>query len=217
MRTVESVLFDMDGVVLDSMKCHAGAWIAALSEFGICVQEHDIFIREGMTGKDSIIDIFADKGVKNPGIDELNRLIEIKLSVFKECSIHPFPLIDDILEFLSSKNVPMALVTGSLRRSVDQILPERIRGFFSVVITADDVTRGKPDPEPYSAALRSLGVNPDTAVAVENAPMGIRSAVDAGLRCIALETTLNRGYLRMASMVLQDHPALYQFFKKALT
>ena len=87
----------------------------------------------------------------------------------------------------------------------DSLLPEvageEILGRFEIVVTGDKVTRGKPHPEPYLTGLEMLGLKADQAVAVENAPAGIRSALGAGLTCLALSTTLSPDHLKEADQV----------------
>jgi beta-phosphoglucomutase len=213
---IRSVLFDMDGVILDSMPRHSEAWIEVLGEYGVRLEPMDIYRREGMSGRESIIDIFSEKGIEYPGDDEYGRILEKKLEIFERQSVGVFPLVEEILAFLKGKRVGMVLVTGSLRRSVDRALPSRIRGYFNAAVTADDVASGKPHPEPYISALRLAGGDADGALAVENAPMGIRSAVSAGIRCIALATSLSEEHLREASLVLRDHRALLEYLHARL-
>ncbi len=84
-------------------------------------------------------------------------------------------------------------------------------------MTADDVKKGKPDPEPYLKALHHLGSKPESSVVIENAPMGIRSAKSAGLTCYAIETSLSGEYLHEADLVFHNHQALFAFLMKRIS
>jgi beta-phosphoglucomutase-like phosphatase (HAD superfamily) len=102
-------------------------------------------------------------------------------------------------------------VTGTSRHELDEMLPDEIKNLFSVIVTGSDVRFGKPHPEPYQQSLKRLNIEPEKAIVIENAPLGIRSAKRAGLKCFALETSLSREYLKEADYIfrsfkeLQDH------------
>ncbi len=217
MKKYNAILFDMDGVIVDSMGCHASSWIDVFSGYSIKLNHSDIYAREGMSGLESIIDIFKEKQFPVPSMNELRILQDRKLELFEKHSIHIFPEIPDILEFISVKKIPMGLVTGSLRRSVNHVLPADIESFFSVIVTVEDIRRGKPDPEPYLRAAGEIGCPPDKALVIENAPMGILSAKGASMDCFAIETTLKKPYLKNADMVFPDHRTLYEYLKTNLT
>ncbi|MBN1531924.1 MAG: HAD family phosphatase [Spirochaetes bacterium] len=206
----------MDGVILDSMPRHADAWIRVFRQYGVDLAPLDIYRREGMSGRDSVIDIFRERNVAYPGDDEYGRILEKKISIFERQPVGLFPLVKEILHFLRERRIALALVTGSLRRSVERALPRDVMDCFDAVVTADDVSRGKPDPEPYATALRLAGGGVHESLAVENAPMGIRSAVGAGIQCIALATSLPEEHLREASLVLQDHRELMEYLQDRL-
>jgi len=95
----------------------------------------------------------------------------------------------------------LALVTGTSRHELYQILPTSLRDLFSVIVTGSDVKHGKPHPEPYLKSLKGLKIKASAAVVIENAPFGIRSAKQAGLKCIALETSLPKKYLSEADAI----------------
>ncbi len=212
-KRYSAVLFDMDGVIVDSMPCHAGAWIEVFKEHGLVLTTEDIYKREGMSGLDSIKDIFVEKGYPVPAVEDLRRLQEKKHVLFERHRVEVFPFVRDMLETLTLENISVGLVTGSLRRSVRHVLPLHLEKFFSVIITVEDIVRGKPSPEPYLKALEALAVNGKAALAVENAPLGIRAAKRAGIDCFALETTLAASYLGEADEIFPDHQSLLHRFQ----
>lgn len=209
------ILFDMDGVVVDSMRYHADGWQTVFKEnCGIELTREDIFKREGMSGLSSIVDIFAEKGIEVPAERELMELREKKLELFEQNEIQLFPEMRSILEFLYSKNIGIGLVTGSLRRSVQHVLKDDILKYFEAVITVDDISLGKPHPEPYLNGIDKLGVEKKYVLAIENAPMGIISAKGAGIDCFAIETTLGGDYLNGADIVFKNHREIYKYFRE---
>lgn len=209
MGEFKSILFDMDGVIVDSMRHHADCWIRVFEEYGVTLSPEDIFLREGMSGIGSIIDIFRSKGQSVPDPEEMKRLQERKLELFERHTVSVFPGMREVLEFLAVKGVVLGLVTGSLRRSVSHVLPAGIIERFRSVITVDDIENGKPHPEPYLKGLKQVGFLPGEVLAVENAPLGIHSAKSAGLRCFAITTTLSPKYLEHADRVFPSHAEFY--------
>jgi beta-phosphoglucomutase len=123
--------------------------------------------------------------------DEAQRLADEKRAIFDglEPSLVPgmLPLVYD----LRGRGYRLALVTGSSRSVVDGVSESvDLRILFEAMVTGDQVTHGKPDPEPYRIAAERLNLTPGECLVVENAPMGIRSAKAAGMACVALATTL---------------------------
>lgn len=216
MKKYTALLFDMDGVIADSMQYHARAWMEVLAEEGLSLDRIDIFKREGMSGLDSIVDIFREKMVEPPGMERLKKLQEKKHAVFERNRVGVFPRVEDILSLASSRGLLLGLVTGSLRRSVNHVLPPEIGRYFDTIVSVEDIVHGKPHPESYLLALSRLGSRASEAMAVENAPQGIQSAKGAGLYCLALETTLPGSYLSAADEIFGDHEALLEYFERIL-
>jgi len=208
-----AILFDMDGVIVDSMRFHAAAWKQVLRDYGVVVNDIDIYLREGMSGRQSVEDIFFEYGQSFPDERVFQDLIAKKHALFESNHILLFPCVEAILEFIKGRNVLTGLVTGSLKRSVDHLLDPGVLSQFNVVVTAEDVSKGKPDPEPYALALEMLGVKPELSLIIENAPMGIRSAKSAGATCYALETTLPARYLKEADKIVSDHRSLLELLQ----
>jgi len=216
MKKYKAVLFDMDGVIADSMHWHAESWQKVFNEFGIELSKAEIFKREGMSGLASIIDIIKEKGKRIPGNDELHLLQKNKLELFETGKVEVYPYAIDILEIVHLKNLKTGLVTGSLRRSVDFILPAEIVKYFDVIVTVDDISNGKPHPEPYLKAMKELDSGPEETLVIENAPLGIISAKEAGADCYALETTLDSCHLEEADMIFRSHEQLLNYLKDNL-
>lgn len=216
MKKYKAVLFDMDGVIADSMHWHAESWQKVFNEFGIELSKAEIFKREGMSGLASIIDIIKEKGKRIPGNDELHLLQKNKLELFETGKVEVYPYAEDILEIVHLKILKTGLVTGSLRRSVDFILPAGIVKYFDVIVTVDDINNGKPHPEPYLKAMKKLDSEPAETLVIENAPLGIISAKEAGADCYALETTLDGSHLKGADMIFSNHEQLLNYLKDNL-
>ncbi|HAJ57600.1 MAG TPA: hypothetical protein DCL35_07530 [Candidatus Omnitrophica bacterium] len=205
---VKAGIFDMDGVITNTMPYHYRAWKKVFKDEGINVSECEIYLREGQPGNITIKEIFSERGER---YDEhrMKRILAEKERLFKKTVRRRFIRGSrPFLYFLRSKGIRLALVTGTARHEVVRILPEKLLGLFEVTITGDEVKRGKPHPEPYLLALKKLGIRAKEAVVIENAPFGIRSAKHAKIACIALETSLPKGYLKSADHVFPSFKEL---------
>ena len=190
MKKYSTVLFDMDGVIVDSMHWHVESWQRVLREYNIDLPKTEIFIREGMSGLASIVDILKTNNHSVPAEDELEKLLLKKLSIFETGRVGIFPHALDIIKLVKSRKLKTGLVTGSLRRSVNYMLKDDLLSCFDVIVAVDEIINGKPHPEPYLKAMDKLGSNPNEVLVIENAPLGITSAKKAGADCFAIETTL---------------------------
>lgn len=128
-----------------------------------------------------------------------------KREVFKKIAkVQPYPGIENLLKELKQKRKKVALVTGTSRSELPKVLPNSIFKLFDIVITADDVNNGKPNPEPYLKALNLLNLDKKETIVVENAPLGIKSAKATGLFCIAVTTSLPKKFLYEADVIVKN-------------
>ncbi len=212
----EALCFDMDGVIVDSMPWHVKAWQEAFREFGLQVPEETLYLHEGAIEAETACKIFEDQGV-SPTKELFQKVLALQRRIFnlKYCRlVRPFPEVPDILAELKRQGKRLALVTSSHQEILQEILPKDLLLLFQFVLTGDQVQRRKPHPEPYLRAVEGLKVPVDRALAVENAPAGIKAAKGAGLFCIALTTTLPPEHLREADLILPKHHDLYRLFKE---
>ncbi len=207
---MKAVLFDMDGVILDSMPYHVKAWQQAMEEWGLSVPAHLIYLHEGAIEPETAVAIFRQNDCP---IDEetfhniLARQREIFTTEFQD-KIRPFPGVPELLEDLRSRGHEVALVTSSHSEILNEVLPREIREMMSHIVTGDQVTRRKPFPDPYLKAFNALGLPRSRCTVVENAPAGIQAAKAAQLTCLALTTTLPEEYLTGADAIFPSHSLL---------
>ncbi len=200
----DALLFDMDGVITDSMPYHCEAWQRIFEGLGLSVPREEILRREGEKGLATLEAVLDQQGLHLPR-ERLRRILEEKEEVFRSLA-RPrlFPGAEELVTEIHERGKRIALVTGTSRQETESNLPPRLLQTFDAVVTGDMLERGKPGPEPYLAALRLLGAEPETSLAIENAPYGIRSAKGAGLRCIAVTTSLPAPYLEEADVTVRD-------------
>lgn len=187
----KAFLFDMDGVLFDSMPFHAQAWKTAMKHVGVDFDEYQVYLNEGRTGKSTVNEAFTKQLGREATEDEIQQIYADKSEIFQRISkTIPMPFADKVLEYLRQHNKKIVLVTGSGQKSLLAKLNESYLDIFSIenMVTSFDVKYGKPNPEPYVMGLQKAGVKPNEAVVVENAPLGVQAGVGANVFTIALNT-----------------------------
>ena len=179
----KAVLFDMDGVLYDSMPNHAVAWQKSMKEFGIVMSRADAYATEGQRGVDTIRQmVLAQKG-HDIGEAEAQEMYNLKTKYFHEMDEPPMmPGALQLMEQIHHCGMAIGVVTGSGQRPLIARLMKDYGQYLSVghIVTAYDVKRGKPHPDPYLEGMVRLGnLNPWNTIVVENAPLGVEAAVAA--------------------------------------
>ena len=208
-----AALFDMDGVITDTMPVHLRAWQEAFRPYGICVDKMDVYMREGQQSRTMGREIAEQKGL-NLSEEDLKKVVEEKGKFFEReaAGARAFDGVIETLKMLRGNGIKTALVTGSRASSARRVLQAAgVQDLFDVLVTGDDTDKGKPDPEPFLKAIEKLGVEKLDCVVVENAPLGIRSAKTAGVDyVIAVTTSLGEEYLKGADDVMASTAELLQ-------
>lgn len=188
---LKAVFFDMDGVLFDSMKYHAYAWVRAMRASGIPFTEYDCYMNEGRTGDSTINEFSLKYRGREATPQEAEEIYVLKSRYFESCpEVKPIPHVSSLLKKIKNQGLDIFIVTGSAQKSLLSRLNHNFPGVFSrdKMVTAFDVKYGKPHPEPYLIALKKARVEPWQALVIENAPLGIRSSVQAGIFTIAVNT-----------------------------
>jgi len=210
---IRSVLFDMDGVILDSMPYHVRAWQEALVEQGFSVSAELLYLHEGAIDLNTVAAVFQGNN-RLIDADMFHGILMRQMEIFAvryQSMIKPFPEVLHILKRLREAGMQLALVTSSHAEILNKVLPTEIKGRMDYIVTGDKVKRRKPSPDPFLTALSGLGQGPETCLVVENAPAGITAAKAAALHCVALTTTLPDVYLSDADAVLSSHAELSDY------
>ena len=188
---LRAVLFDMDGVLFDSMPHHADAWAEVMDRHGLRFSREEAFLHEGRTGA-ATINIAYNRQYGHDAPPELIEQIYAEKSAAFARRPEPvrMPGAPELLRKIQAQGLVPVLVTGSGQRSLLERLAHHYPGVFAPerMVTAFDVKRGKPDPEPYLMGLQKAGVRADEAVVVENAPIGVQAGHAAGIFTIAVNT-----------------------------
>ncbi len=187
----KAVLFDMDGVLYDSMPHHAIAWQESMKRFGIDMTEADAYATEGARGIDTIRQIATRQG-KEVSLEEAQRMYDEKSRIFHEMPDAPiFDGVFDMMEKIKRAGMTVNVVTGSGQRPLIRRLLNDFGRYLDEnhITTAYDVKHGKPYPDPYLMGLQKAGnLKPFEGIVVENAPLGVRSGVSAGIFTVAINS-----------------------------
>jgi HAD superfamily hydrolase (TIGR01509 family) len=186
---VSAAIFDMDGVLIDSGAHHRHAWRALLAELGTePVHPEHWRLTIGRPSEEAI-PLLLGRRVSGA---EARRLARRKRDLYQEraqTGMEPVPGVPEFLHALERQHVPRAVGTSASRWDAERLLDDLgLLRFFDVVVTADDVMLGKPDPEVWAQAARRLRVTPGHCVVFEDAPVGIQAARAAGMRAIGVTT-----------------------------
>lgn len=189
--TPKAVLFDMDGVLFDSMPNHARSWAKVCTEFGLHMTEQEAYMHEGRTGNATINILTQRYWNRDATPEEVERIYQEKCRLFNACPEAPkMPGAFEVLTKVKEAGMTIVVVTGSGQKSLLDRLEHNYPGFFhpDLIVSSKDVKHGKPNPEPYLMGLAKAGINPNEAIVVENAPLGVRAAVAARIFTIAVNT-----------------------------
>jgi beta-phosphoglucomutase len=211
----EAILFDLDGVLLDSMWAHVASWQEVFGRRGLTVSAEFIYRHEGALGRE-VVDAILERAGRRLEEDELAELFEEQIALYLDKyvqRVRPYADALTTVDRLRSLGLRLGVVTSSRRPVVMAGLPPDLAGHFEVIVTADMVAKYKPHPEPYLKGLRDLAIEPAAALAVENAPAGIDSAHGAGLTVWALTTTLGPDHLGRAARIFTDLTDMAAFLK----
>ena len=188
----KAVLFDMDGVLYNSMPNHAVAWQQSMTAFGIHMTADDAYATEGARGVDTIRMMVKKQQGRDIDEAEAQRMYDEKSRIFHEMPEAPvMPGIISLMEKIKEGGIHCGVVTGSGQRPLIQRILKDFGAFVSeqMITTAYDVKRGKPYPDPYLMGLQKAGnLQPWEAMVIENAPLGIQAGAAARIFTIGVNT-----------------------------
>ena len=222
MAQERAYFFDMDGVLFNSMPHHAIAWEEVMKEHDLPFTAYDCYLNEGRTGESVIREAMWKARNRDATPDEIKQIYTEKSERFNLLAQQAggTVVIDgvaEVLRYVQSTGSQIWVVTGSGMRSLLDNLNNALPPVFQRdrMITAFDVTHGKPDPEPYLKAWERSGLKKEQCFVIENAPLGIRSGKAAGLTVYAVNTgILTREDLAQADQVFDSMAELLEFLRQ---
>lgn len=188
---LKAVLFDMDGVLFNSMPNHAESWHRVMKRFGLGLSPEEAYMHEGRTGAATINIVSRRERGYDATVEEIKMIYQAKTEEFNKCPMaERMPGALEVLTKIKAAGLTPMVVTGSGQTSLLDRLNHNFPNIFQadLMVTAFDVKYGKPNPEPYLMALKKGGFKPNEALVIENAPLGVQAGVAAGIFTIAVNT-----------------------------
>jgi beta-phosphoglucomutase family hydrolase len=186
---LRAVIFDWDGVVVDSSAHHERSWEVLATKRGLPLPP-DHFKR-GFGKKNNVIIPDLGWAADPTEVDALaHEKEEIYRAMVREKGIEPLPGVRELLAGLREKGIPCAIASSTERANLDLPLDLMgLRDFFQVIVSGEEVLHGKPDPAVFLVAAKRLGIVPADCVVIEDALVGIEAAKRAGMAVLAVATT----------------------------
>ena len=196
-------IFDMDGTIVDSMPFHMQSWLQTLAERGIHISAEELERANRGTIDEVIRRIIGD----HLSDAQVDKIADRKEALYREIyRPHRRPVggLEAFLEAAKRLRIPTALATNAGDENIDFVLDGLgVRSNFQVVVSAKDVRLGKPDPEIYQLAAAQLGIPPERCIVFEDSRSGIEAARRAGMKVVAITTSLDANELNRDPTVIQ--------------
>lgn len=187
----KAVLFDMDGVIYNSMPNHAISWHKSMAKYGLHMTPEEAYQYEGMRGVETIKLLAHRQWNKELSDEEAHAMYDEKSNTFSTCPpAAKMEGVEDLMRKIKDTGLKIVVVTGSGQRSLLDKLEDEFPGLIhsELTVTSFDVKHGKPDPEPYLCGMKKVGIEPYEGIVVENAPLGVRAGVAANIFTVAVNT-----------------------------
>ncbi len=206
---LKALIFDMDGVLVDSMPFHAAAWKKAFLDLGMEIQDSDIYAIEGSNPKNGL-PLLIRKARKEPEAYDFETITSIYRQEFKRIfELKAFEGMRECLEVLKTR-FQLSVVSGSDHVIVHGIVDQLFPGIFDIVVTGDDIVNSKPHPDPFLKAVELLNVRREECLVIENAILGVEAAKKAEIYCIGIPTYVEPSQLDRADLLVGNHQQLMQ-------
>jgi len=184
-RSGFGVIFDMDGVLIDSAEPHFQSWHLLAQQEGASITRQHFQETFGRQNKDVIPALLGESAP-----ERVRRLADRKEAIYRELIRREAPIVPGAVELvraLSKAHVRLAVGSSGPRANIDLVLESMgVREMFAAIVSGEEVERGKPDPQVFALACEKLGLEPRNCVVIEDAPVGVQAAKVAGAKAVAI-------------------------------
>lgn len=202
---MKAVIFDMNGVIIDDERIHQESWRVYCEKHGFHISEEDFKLKVfGRTEKNTF-EFLYNRSITTEKLEKFsNERVDTAINIFK-AQIKMTLGLQELLDELYENNIPMAVATSSRKRYFSFIMDALSIGkYFKIVLTAEDISKGKPDPEIYLKTAEGLKINPQECLVFEDTISGIKAAKAADMKVVGVATTHSSEELNIANAVVQD-------------
>ncbi len=205
---INAILFDMDGVLVDSIPVHLNAWNSVLSEMDMPALDQEFYFSVlGRTNLDMITKYLNLQNIEM-SMSLKKDLINTKEQYFRKIikdNIKATPGVFEWLDFFKQNRIRCSVASSGEMANILAVLEAlHVSDYFISIISGAHLPASKPDPRVFTLAAASLGVNPDNCMVIEDAPAGIQAAKSANMLCCAIATTFPSGELKQADLILEN-------------
>jgi beta-phosphoglucomutase len=210
---LRTILFDFNGILVDDEPLHCALFQKVLSQKQIVLVKEDYYKKYlGFDDHDAFKAVLEAAGI-SPSETEIQKLIEAKAALYEREAAQKDLFVPGSLDFVKkvSENYFLGIVSGALRREIEAWLDRgKIRSLFQVIVAAEDIQKGKPDPEGFYRALAFLNrdfvaasemILPQECLVIEDSMWGVEAAQSAGMKCLALATSYPKETFKKAEWV----------------
>ncbi len=210
---LRAVIFDFDGVIADSEMTHFAAFNQALKPYQVRISKQQYFEEYlGLTDRD-LLRALVDQGTLKIEESQIEAVAKKKTDIFEETA-KTAPIIDGVSEFLNlleQNNITMAICSGALLTEIELILDKaKLRSFFEVIVSAEQVAKGKPAPDGFLLTLKKLNqrsngpIKANECVVVEDSRWGLEAAVAAGMHTVAVTNSYAADEVGLAEIIVSN-------------
>ena len=211
-RLPSALIFDMDGVLVDSNPFHVQKWIEFLHERGIPYNAENLPKQILGSRNDTALRRFFGRDLAEGEIEKLSEDLEARFRAAFRPHAQPLLGLKTLMDECRAEGIPLAVASSAMTKNVDFVVDTlKLRSYFASIVTGDDVSRPKPDPEIYIQAAERLTLAPAKCVAFEDSFVGIESAKRASMKCVAIASTFPAEELRsqtQADLVVKNFEEL---------
>ena len=210
------IIFDFDGVILDSENSHFIAFNEGLKNLNINISEDEYYSKYiSLDDRGVITNVVNDKNISVTN-EEIDMIIKNKNDYFESRLIDNsklFPGVEELIIQLS-KNFVLSIGSGANRSEIIKTLKNNnIYDYFEIIVSANEVNNPKPNPETYNRVLDNINIdfNINEIIVIEDSPGGIEAAKSAGLKCIAITNTFDNKQLRKADIIVSNYEDILKY------
>ena len=187
---MKAVIFDMDGVIIDSEPIHFEVDMQTMKDLGceISVEELEKYV--GTTNEYMFTDIKKNYNIRKSVEEIINYNVEMVKNKIIQSNLEPIEGIRELLIDLKNKNIPAAIASSSPKDFIDVVVSKfELKDYFKYIVSGEEVANGKPAPDVYIETAKKLGLSPKDCTVIEDSKNGVLAAKTAGMKCIGFQNS----------------------------
>ena len=190
---MKAVIFDMDGVIIDSEPIHFETDMETMKYLGCNISIEELEKYVGTTNEYMIADIKKNYNIKKSVEEIINYKVEMVKNKVIQSDLEPIEGIRELLIYLKKKNIPAAIASSSPKDFINVVVSKfKLQEYFKYIVSGEEVESGKPAPDVYIETAKKLGISPKECIVVEDSKNGVIAAKAAGMKCIGFQN-INSG------------------------